>query len=56
MTQQDIQTPSHFVKEEIFETPPATTHLNISPIHLTLTTPHNKNHSPSCQSTLYNNN
>ena len=43
LTQQDIQTPSHFVNEEIVERMPATTQQNISPIHPTLTTPRNKN-------------
>ena len=42
-TQQDIQTPSHFVNEAIVETMPATTQQSISPIHPTLTTPRNKN-------------
>ena len=42
-TQQDIQTPSHFVSEEIVETIPTTTQQNISPIHPTLTTPQNRN-------------
>ena len=39
ITQQDIQTPSHFVNEEIVETMPTTTQQSISPIHPTLKTP-----------------
>ena len=42
-TQQDIQTPSHFVNEEIVETMPTATPRIISPSHPTLTTPKNKN-------------
>ena len=42
LTQQDIQTPSHFINEEIVETLATTTLQSISPIHPTLTTPHNK--------------
>ena len=42
ITQQDIQTPSHFVNEEIVETMPTTTHQSISPIHPTLKTPKKK--------------
>ena len=39
LTQQDIQTPTHFVNREIVETMPTTTQQSISPIHPTLTTP-----------------
>ena len=39
LTQQVIQTPSHFINEEIVETIVTTTQQNISPIHLSLTTP-----------------
>ena len=39
LTQQDIQTPSRFINEEIVETMPTTTQQSISPIHPTLTTP-----------------
>ena len=39
LTQQDIQTPSHFINEEIVETIVTTTQQNISPIHPNLTTP-----------------
>ena len=42
-TQQDIQTPSHFINEEIVETKPTTTQHSISPIHPTLTTPYSNN-------------
>ena len=42
LAQQDIQTPSHFVIEEIVRTMPRTTQQSISPIHPTLTTPRNK--------------
>ena len=42
-TQQDIQTPSHFVNEEVVETIVTTTQQSISPIHLNLTTPKTKN-------------
>ena len=45
LTQQDIQTPSHFVNEEIVETMPTTTQQSISCIHLTLKTPTKKNTS-----------
>ena len=38
-TQQDIQTPSHFINEEIVETIVTTTQQSISPIHPNLTTP-----------------
>ena len=44
LTQQDIQTPSHFINEEIVQTT-TTTQQSISPIHLNLTTPKNKNTS-----------
>ena len=43
LTQQDIQTPSHFINEEIVETIVITTQQNISPIHPNLTTPKPKN-------------
>ena len=43
LTQQEIQTPSHFNREKIDETMTTTTQQNISSIHLTLTSPHNKN-------------
>ena len=39
ITQQDIQTPSHFINEEIVETIVTTTQQSISPIHPNLTTP-----------------
>ena len=42
LTQQDIQTPSHFINEEVVEIMPTTTQQSISPIHPTLTTPQNK--------------
>ena len=44
LTQQDIQTPSHFINEEIVQTT-TTTQQSISPIHLNLTTPRNTNTS-----------
>ena len=44
LTQQDIQTPSHFINEEIVQTT-TTTQQSISPIHPNLTTPRNKNTS-----------
>ena len=40
LTQQDIQTPSHFINEEIVQTT-TTTQQSISPIHPNLTTPRN---------------
>ena len=43
LKQQDIQTPSHFVNEEIVETVTTTTQQSISPIHPHLTTPRPKN-------------
>ena len=43
ITQQDIQTPSHFINEEIVQT--TTTQQSISPIHPNLTTPRNTNTS-----------
>ena len=43
LTQQDIQSPSNFVNEEIVETMPTTAQQSISPIHPTLTTPKDKN-------------
>ena len=39
LTQQDIQTPTHFKNEEIVETIVTTTQQSISPIHPNLTTP-----------------
>ena len=39
LTQQDIQTPSHFIYEEIVETIVTATQQSISPIHPNLTTP-----------------
>ena len=39
LTQQDIQTPSHFINEEIVGTIVTTTQQSISPIHPNLTTP-----------------
>ena len=45
LTQQDIQTPSHFKNEEIFQTTATTTQQSISPIHPNLTTPRNTNTS-----------
>ena len=44
LTQQDIQTPSHFINEEIVQTT-TTTQISISPIHPNLTTPRNTNTS-----------
>ena len=43
LTQQDIQTPSHFINEEIVQTTVKTTQQSISPIHPSLTTPKNTN-------------
>ena len=43
LTQQDIQTPSHFINEEIVHT--TTTQQSISPIRPNLTTPRNTNSS-----------
>ena len=43
LTQQDIQTPSHFINEEIVHTTVTTTQQSISPIHPSLTTPKNNN-------------
>ena len=43
LTQQDIQTPSHFINEEVVHT--TTTQQSISPIHPNLTTPRNTNPS-----------
>ena len=45
LTQQDIQTPSHFINEEIVQTTATTTQQSISPIHPNLTTPRNTNTS-----------
>ena len=44
LTQQDIQTPSHFINEKIVQTT-TTTQQSISPIHPNLTTPRNTNTS-----------
>ena len=44
LTQQGIQTPSHFINEEIVQTT-TTTQQSISPIHSNLTTPRNTNTS-----------
>ena len=44
LTRQDIQTPSHFINEEIVKTT-TTTQQSISPIHPNLTTPRNTNTS-----------
>ena len=55
LTQQDIQTPSHFINEEIVHTTITTTQQSISPIHPNLTTPKtNKATSPqiTLQSTV----
>ena len=52
LTQQDIKTPSRFLKEEIVEKLPTTTQKNISPISATLTTPPNKHNTPFPQTTL----
>ena len=43
LTQQDIQTPSIFINEEIVETIVTTTQESITPIHPKLTTPKSKN-------------
>ena len=43
LTQQDIQTPSHFINEEVSETIVTTTQQSISSIHPNLTTPKPKN-------------
>ena len=43
LTQQDFQTPSYFINEEIVETIVTTTQQSISPIHPNLTTPKPKN-------------
>ena len=45
LTQQDIQTPSHFINEEIVQTTATTTQQSISPIHPNLTTTRNTNTS-----------
>ena len=45
LTQQDIQTPSHFINEEIVETIVTTTQQNFSPIHPNLKTPRPQNPS-----------
>ena len=43
LTQQDVQTPSHFINEEIVETIVTTTQQSISPIRPNLLTPKPKN-------------
>ena len=43
LTQQDIQTPSHFINEEIVHTTLTTTQQSISPINPNLATPKNRN-------------
>ena len=43
LTQQDIQTPSHFINEEIVQTTVTTTQQSISPLRPNLTTPKNRN-------------
>ena len=43
LTQQDIQTPSPFINEEIVHTTVTTTQQSISPIHPNLATPKNRN-------------
>ena len=45
LIQQDIQTPSHFINEEIVQTTATTTQQSISPIHPNLTTSRNTNRS-----------
>ena len=45
LTQQDIQTPSHFIKEEVVQKTVTTTQQIISPIRPNLTTPKNTNTS-----------
>ena len=45
LTQQDIQTPSHFINEEIVQTTVSTTQQSISPIRPNLTTPKHTNTS-----------
>ena len=45
LAQQDIQTPSHFINEELVQTTATTTQQSISPIHPHLTTPRNTNTS-----------
>ena len=45
ITQQDIQTPSHYINEEIVQTLVTTTQQSISPIRTNLTTPKNTNTS-----------
>ena len=53
MTPQDIQTPSHFVNEEIVEMLLTTTYnVSISTIHPTFTTPHRKNNTPFSPTTI----
>ena len=43
LTQQDIQTPSHFINEEVVQTTVTTTQQSISPIRQNLATPKNTN-------------
>ena len=51
LTQQDIETPSNFINEEIVQTT-TTTQQSISPIHPNLTTPRNTNTQVSLQLTV----
>ena len=51
LTQQDFQTPSHFINEEIVETIPSKIQQSISPFHPTLTATHKKN-TPFPQTTI----
>ena len=46
LTQQEIQTPSYLVYDEILETIPTTTQQIVSPIHPTIKPPPNKKHTP----------
>ena len=46
LTQQDIQTPSHFVDEEAVELISVATQQNNFPTHPTPATPHNPNNTP----------
>ena len=52
LTQKDIQTPSHFINEEIVHTTVTTTQQSISPIHPNLTTPKNNNATSSALTTI----
>ena len=55
LAQQDIQTPLHFVNEEIVETIAATTQRNSLPVHPTTTTSQEKQPSVSTNNTTTNN-